>query len=744
MAITTAEAPPREFGAAIADLGAWAAAAADISALSSAYDKMTESAESGTKAIEEGTQAVAEMASSTESLSAGLVDASSKSDIMSQALIMLTSASLSSFSSIGKVVSGLVGLVVTTATANPILGVLAGAFTSLALKMIALPFQIVTKGFRAVGDLAKWAAQTGLSILVKLFDKLKKVALKAAKFVVASFKKLVTFVVASFKKLAKAGAEMAKKLAIGIAAAIAALAALPVALDKLFQKVMKGAARLEGIHAAFLAIAQEGAPAMFAALKKGSAGMMEGIDLMEQYNSAVLLVNKAMADELPEALIYLTKIALATGEDMNYMLDSLVRGVGRLSPKILDNLKIQVSLAEAVAWASVEFGKEAKALTTAERQAGMMAVAMEKLKAKTAGLADVTGSLTHLMAVYNVQQAENSRLLANIFLPVAKSFYKVMIKVQKMFRASISEGGKYYNVLRKLSAGFAGLIEAVGELVTRFSTGGSEAVDAFADKMFQAAWNAFEWGANIINNLAIGMARGVATTLMAVIQQISNFLAYWLSPGSAPQIVPNILDWGASTFTEYLRGFALADFDILTGVQAPLEAALRNLIALGTISPEDAGAMFISLSEAMAEAIATGDMAGAMAELVAVGGEYGAELAELFKRQMAVAQATKAVEEAERRLLAARALEESSGKKLSKQAREYNRMLREGASQAELAAKLAQVKATYSTLVDAREEAELAEVAKQEAEERARAAQELMQIQNQLLQQLIKMGNVWE
>lgn len=715
----TSESESVEFGAKIADLPSWAAGISSLSDLSVAYDKLTENVAEYSKATVESAKSTEKMVSSTEMLSGVLLGAATSFESLIQA-------------------SGTMALMAAglPAPLAAVEGKLLGLAKNCSVAGYAL--ELVSKRLGQLKKVAVWTGKVALSAFKKL-----------ATLGVAALKKLAKFGIEAFKKLARAAVALAKKilnalknLAIGVAAFVAGLVALPVALDKLFQKVMVDAARLEGIRAAFFATG-EGAGAMFSALKEGSSGMIEDITLMEKYNFALLLVGKTMADELPEALIYLTKIALATGEDINYLFDSLVRGVGRLSPRILDNLAIQVSLAEAVAWATAEYGKQSDQLTIAERQAGMMAVAMEKLEAKTAGLGDATTTLTYLMAKYKVTMAENARLLATIFLPVAKSFYTVMNKLGEMFKASISEGGKYYNVLRKLSAGFAGLADAIGEVVGRFATGGSEAVDAFADKMFEAAWDAFSWGMNIINNLAIGMARGIATTLITVINQLSNFLSYWLSPGSAPKIVPNLLAWGASVFTEYLRGFALANFGILTGVQAPLEGALRNLVALGTISSEEAGAMFINLSEAMAQAIATGDITAALEGLVAVGGEYGAELEELFKRQMAVAAATKAVEEAERRLVAAREREEKTGKALSKQAREYNRLLREGATQAELAAKLAQVKASYTSLVDAREETELAEEAKIAAEERAKATKELMQIQNALLQQLIKMGQIW-
>jgi len=120
------------------------------------------------------------------------------------------------------------------------------------------------------------------------------------------------------------------------------------------------AAPLEGIQNAFAGITGD-AEGMLSALRDGALGMATDADLMESYNSAAQLVGKTFADQLPDAMGYLGQVAAATGEDMGFMLDSLVKGVGRLSPQILDNLGIQVNLTDAVANWAAESGMAATA-----------------------------------------------------------------------------------------------------------------------------------------------------------------------------------------------------------------------------------------------------------------------------------------------------------------------------------------------------------------------------------------------
>ena len=92
-------------------------------------------------------------------------------------------------------------------------------------------------------------------------------------------------------------------------------------------------------------------------MREGTMGMTADVDLMKNFNLAATLVSTDFAQTLPDAMQYLTQVAGATGESMDYMLTSLIRGVGRLSPMILDNLGIQVDMGKAYEKAAQAMGK---------------------------------------------------------------------------------------------------------------------------------------------------------------------------------------------------------------------------------------------------------------------------------------------------------------------------------------------------------------------------------------------------
>lgn len=187
------------------------------------------------------------------------------------------------------------------------------------------------------------------------------------------------------------GTAALKGIGIAGAAAVTGIAAVGGAIVKL----ASDAAPLVNVKAAFEGVAEAAGTsgeAMLAAFDKATGGMVSHEDAMKSFNKAASLVSKDFAVELPNAMQYLGKVSAATGEDMGFLLNSLVVGVGRLSPMILDNLGIQASLSEATERAAEMFGVEASALSKTQIQAGMMAVVVDKLKESTAAMPDVTQS----------------------------------------------------------------------------------------------------------------------------------------------------------------------------------------------------------------------------------------------------------------------------------------------------------------------------------------------------------------
>ena len=106
---------------------------------------------------------------------------------------------------------------------------------------------------------------------------------------------------------------------LGLMAAGAAAAGAGIA------KLAIDAAPLENIEAAFTGLAESagvGSTEMLRALEESSAGMIAQRDLMTSFNEAAQLVSVDFATKLPDAMGALGKVSAATGQDMNFLLDS--------------------------------------------------------------------------------------------------------------------------------------------------------------------------------------------------------------------------------------------------------------------------------------------------------------------------------------------------------------------------------------------------------------------------------------
>jgi hypothetical protein len=515
-------------------------------------------------------------------------------------------------------------------------------------------------------------------------------ALKKAGDQVADLTKKVVGAGGALSQLGAIGRTAFKVVVVGAVAAATAVAALvtsflglPAAIGAATSKLTDYAAELGLARDAMWAITGDAMPAMMQSLREATAFMTAEKDILREYHMAYMLLGQDLATRVPEAMQYLTKVAALTGDTVEYLTSRLVRSVGRLSTRWMAYIGTVVTVEEAEARAVEMFGVTTEALTYQQKQAGMLDRVLKKLAARTSILPEVMDTTKQMSEALKVSWKELWAEVTTHLLPVASALYKILLRLTASWRHLVTEGGALYGPIRKVTAVFTALFEILGDLLGRaleVEEGATSALERFADNVISMAWKAVQWGSNIAVNLAAGIVKGASVALIGAMNFISSLLAHWLAPGSAPLVVSNILDWGASAFTEFLRGFTMADFDILEGIQAPLKKALRVLVSLEEMGEVEAGEYFINLSEMMAEAIATGDATEVFAKLAEIPGGYGESLAELYRQQIDLGTAVERLALAEARLAAARKSEEVAGVKLTDQAREYNKLAQAGAS----------------------------------------------------------------
>ena len=270
-----------------------------------------------------------------------------------------------------------------------------------------------------------------------------------------------------------------------------------------------------------------------------------------------------------------------------------------------------------------------------------------------------------------------------------------------------------------------------------------EETGGWGDVLSDVAGEAFEWGVNVIAQLADGILEGVYNVLSFAMEAVAGMLSWWLSPGSPPRVAPNIDAWGASAINEYLKGFSEADFDLVDAISKPLKAALSLAADMGAIGEGDINAI---LSEIMRGAIAAaageGDFADVLAKIQATAGPFANEVANLAEKQFALAMATKEAEQWQNELNDAQQRAFTAGKAVSKGVQEYNDLLRKGASKEVLKAKLAEINASRQAQKIAVGEAQTAAEKVQGAQEGLGALKEQIGLQAKLVEQLTELARL--
>ena len=139
---------------------------------------------------------------------------------------------------------------------------------------------------------------------------------------------------------ASIGINMKKLTAYGLAAGAAASAinGLTSAISDAITEGIKMSKELEGVRAAFKRLDQ---PGLLDNLRKATHGTVNDLELMKQ---AVKFDNFNLSlDQMGTFLAFAQQQAKDTGQDVNYLVESIVTGLGRKSLPILDNLGLSAT-----------------------------------------------------------------------------------------------------------------------------------------------------------------------------------------------------------------------------------------------------------------------------------------------------------------------------------------------------------------------------------------------------------------
>ena len=396
-------------------------------------------------------------------------------------------------------------------------------------------------------------------------------------------------------------------LAAGAAVAVAAVAAVAVgvvaagaAIGAGALKLAQAAAPIQGVKSAFEGLTstvEGGSKAMLASLQEATNGMVTNAELMRQFNLASQLVGTDFAQRLPDAMSSIGKVAASTGQDVGFLMNSLTVGIGRLSPMILDNLGVQVDLNQAYQDFADKNGLVASSLSKTQQQAALMDQVTQKLAENTANIPPIFGSAAQVFGAFKTD-------LQNIKDEVGMDLLPTFTSLFMSFR-------KFMPLLSVFGKAFAGTFAGIANVAKGFVKGFASSLGIDMENL---GGNMEQWGANIVTQLARGMAKAIGAVI-SVLNQLGQMIANWLAPGSPPKLLPDLPDWGKNAAEWFLHGFTEADVSMLRDLSGTVESFMRSSMA-GESSQSIAKAVLKSRAALESALAGNGDLMGSLPQEV--------------------------------------------------------------------------------------------------------------------------------
>ena len=188
-----------------------------------------------------------------------------------------------------------------------------------------------------------------------------------------------------------------RSLATSAVAVTAVVVAAGAAIKGAFEFSEEGA-QLERLRASSDALADHyGANMtdMVTSLRAASQGTIADTDLMLSANKAMMLGVTTNSEQMANLLQIAALRGRAMGEDVTKAFNDIVVGIGRMSPRILDNLGIVIDSDTAYAKYAESIGKTSGKLTDLEKRQALLNAVLEEgntMLDEAGGLADDTAS----------------------------------------------------------------------------------------------------------------------------------------------------------------------------------------------------------------------------------------------------------------------------------------------------------------------------------------------------------------
>lgn len=375
-------------------------------------------------------------------------------------------------------------------------------------------------------------------------------------------------------------------------------------------------------------------------LRNASAGTVADMDLLRMSNvalaGAVGKFGQEFGTKLPKILEIARVQARATGQSVDYLFNSLIMGIKRGSPLLIDNTGLVLKVSQAQQDYAKSIGKSVEQLTSEEKQIALLNATLAAGETAIRNLGDLHETAAEKIAR---AQATITNMADRLALAVQPAFEQIL-DVLNRFLSSVSEivnglapiiGGiisiitqavtnvldsigiflepfkdmlvsilPYLAILvegiQKAFAIISGVVKAVFGGIVKFIT--DIAKNLFGIDVENLGKNFFEGAASIFGSFANGIAAAANALIFPAVIGIAQFIADLLVGQSPPPKGPlsKIDKGGANTMLAWLDGFLGVSLQPVSEVIAEVNAAMGSI---GQMSLKQVEARLAGLDNAL-------------------------------------------------------------------------------------------------------------------------------------------------
>lgn len=284
-------------------------------------------------------------------------------------------------------------------------------------------------------------------------------------------------------------------------------------------------------------------------MRRAAAGTISDFNLMRGANLALAGATGEFATEFGRNLPKLLEIARvqsrATGQSVEYLYDSLVAGIKRSSPRLIDNTGIMVRLTEVNQRYAQQMGITVEQMSAQDRQMALLQATVEAGNVAIEAAGGIQETLADKFARANASISNILDRLGVAFEPVAMVIMTILNNILTAISNFLQHGLRYIAAFGQIIADILGPIIASSAqtadqlndpgLVQRFFTGGAKLLGSWMNGIMYVA-NTYLFPA-----------------IIQIAQTIADFLVGMSPPPEGP--LSQIDKGGRNTMLAWLEGF---------------------------------------------------------------------------------------------------------------------------------------------------------------------------------------------